>query len=331
MLRATKRSPGPTTRGVGLDPGDRPRAAARWRVEPAECERDDLVPFDRYVRRGAFTARSGQRPTPREPRLAQRLARDVPIVERHDDARGLLALLVTLARDHDDVAGAGSATAPMIADAPVRVDLDVHPGPLEHVLDDRERFLAPRVVGRDDDVIGAAAQPRRPSAAACPGRGRHRRRRRRSAGRRRGRAPPAARCRASPAYARSRRSPRTAAPRRPPRTVPAHPASRASPPRSSSSMSSRMPAAIAPRTFSTLKRPRSGVSISIPAARKRLPDSAHLSPSGRISAASVSPNVTSGARRDSASSSASLRPCSSPTLTAAGGGWAPVNSRRFAW
>ena len=60
---------------------------------------------------------------------------------------------------------------------------------------------------------------------------------------------------------------------------------------SSSSMSSRIPAAITPSTFSTLNRPRSGVSISIPPARKRLPDAPTSSPSGRISAASVRPKV----------------------------------------
>ena len=70
--------------------------------------------------------------------------------------------------------------------------------------------------------------------------------------------------------------------------------------------------------------------MSIPAARKRLPCASSARFSGLISAPSSSPNVTSGARCRSSRSSASRRPHSSPTFTAAGGGAGPVKSRRFA-
>ena len=85
-----------------------------------------------------------------------------------------------------------------------------------------------------------------------------------------------------------------------------------------------------PSTFSTLKRPRRLDRISIPPALKLAPDGPRSSRSGRISASSAKPNVTSGARLTSASSSASCRPQASPTLTAAGGGAAPVKSFRLA-
>ena len=59
----------------------------------------------------------------------------------------------------------------------------------------------------------------------------------------------------------------------------------------SSSRSSSSPAATAPSAFTTLKTPGSGVSISMPAARNRLPRAVSSRSSGRISAASPSPNV----------------------------------------
>ncbi len=71
--------------------------------------------------------------------------------------------------------------------------------------------------------------------------------------------------------------------------------------------------------------------MSIPPARNELPRRPSWSPSGRISASSESPKVTSGARWRSRRSSARSRPQSSPTFTAAGGGCGPVNSLRFAW
>ena len=61
----------------------------------------------------------------------------------------------------------------------------------------------------------------------------------------------------------------------------------------------------------------------MPPALKLAPDGPRSRRSGRISASSAKPNVTSGARLTSASSSASRRPQTSPTLTAAGGAAAP--------
>ena len=72
---------------------------------------------------------------------------------------------------------------------------------------DRAGILGARVVGRQDDEVGAAAGGARPSAAACPGRGRRRSRTRRApGGRPRARVPRRARTRARRACARSRRA-----------------------------------------------------------------------------------------------------------------------------
>ena len=161
-----------------------------------------------------------------------------------------------------------------------------------------------------------------PSAAACRGRGRRRRRRRRSA-----RPSPSARAarstvRARRACARSRRRRRTAGPRRPPRS------DRDTPHRGDAVDDRRRRRrraaarrATAPSTFSTLKTPSSGVSIVDPGGAE--PRAAARRARGRRRAPRRlrrSPNVTSGARPRSTSSSASRRPYGSPTFTAAGGG-----------
>ena len=58
-----------------------------------------------------------------------------------------------LARDDDDVAVLCERDRSGDRAPPIRVDLDVHPCSLEHVLDDRERLLGARVVrGHDRDV-----------------------------------------------------------------------------------------------------------------------------------------------------------------------------------
>ena len=99
------------------------------------------------------------------------------------------------------------------------------------------------------------------------------------AARARGRAPRAAPSRASRACARSRRPRRNPGPRRSPRSGPELRSTAAMPSAiASSSTSSRSPAATAPSTFSTLKRPRNGVSMSIPPARNELPRAAELEP-----------------------------------------------------
>ena len=154
---------------------------------------------------------------------AQRLARDLAVVERDRAVGELLALLVALAGDHDHVAFAGLADSAGDRLAPVRLDLGTV-GALEDLGDDRLGLLAARIVGGDDRDVGELGRRSGPSAAACRGRGRRRSRRRRSRGSAPGRAPCGGRSRASPACGRSRRAPRTAAPRRPPRSGPGTPA-----------------------------------------------------------------------------------------------------------
>ena len=68
-----------------------------------------------------------------------------PIVERELLARDLLALLVPLAGDHDDVACLGEVDCALDRRATVRVDLDVGAGALKDVLDDRA--VDPRCAG----------------------------------------------------------------------------------------------------------------------------------------------------------------------------------------
>ncbi len=84
VFRATKRSPRPTSResaltavieSPGSPPSSTPRAEPRDLLEP---NRDHVAP-------------------------RRRLARDLAVVERGHDAVDVLALLVSLARDHDDV------------------------------------------------------------------------------------------------------------------------------------------------------------------------------------------------------------------------------------
>ena len=150
---------GPNAARVDLEAGDLARA-----VQLTEAERLELLGPAIGIMR------------------AQRLARDDAVVERELHAADLLALLVPLPRDHDDVARLGEPDRAPDRRAPVGLDLDVRAGALEDLLDDRQRILAARVVGGDDDDVGEVACER-PSAAACRGRGRRRSRRRRSRGR----------------------------------------------------------------------------------------------------------------------------------------------------
>ena len=85
---ATKRSPGPTRARVDL----RRRSRSPAPVELARRERRASSSSSGITRRGS---------------RAQRLAGDVAVVERQLLARDLLALLVALAGDHDDVARLG--------------------------------------------------------------------------------------------------------------------------------------------------------------------------------------------------------------------------------
>jgi hypothetical protein len=125
--------------------------------------------------------------------------------------RRLLALLVALAGDHDDVARLGERDRARDRRAAVGVDLDARAGALEDVLDDRQRLLAARVVGRDDDDVGEAAATlpisgRLPRSRSPPAPKTTMHAGRRQLARRR-----AGRCRASRACARSRRARETAA------------------------------------------------------------------------------------------------------------------------
>src|SRR5215218_2917826 len=89
----------------------------------------------------------------------QRLTRDGDVVERQlAPARELLALLVALARDDDDVARPGERDGAL--DRGVAVDdrlggaTVLDPG--EDLVDDRRRVLGARVVRRDDRLVGQA-------------------------------------------------------------------------------------------------------------------------------------------------------------------------------
>src|SRR5207244_4647379 len=84
---------------------------------------------------------------------AQRVARDLAVVEGNDPPRRLLALLVPLAGDHDDVARTrGGDRARDRARA-----VDLHLGLADHahqdLLETRLRLLAARVVRGDDREV----------------------------------------------------------------------------------------------------------------------------------------------------------------------------------
>ena len=114
-------------------------SVGRLALEPPQPERGDLVEGERDHARC-------------EPRIASR--GDVAIVERMHDARDLLALLVPLAGDHDDVAGLRARPmARRIAERRSGSISTSRPAPCEHVLDDRERILAARVVRGDDGHV----------------------------------------------------------------------------------------------------------------------------------------------------------------------------------
>ena len=193
VLSATKRSPGPTTRESALIPviGPAPPSAA---LERAERERNDLVPGERNhaARLSRSASRSASRATSRSsngtttPAVSWPCSWPFPAITTTSPV-------------------AGERHGPVDRAASVGVDLHVHPRSLQHVLDDRERILAARVVGGDDDVIGTArgdGAHERPLAAVAVAAGAEDAD---QPARRRARVPPAARCRASPAYARSRR------------------------------------------------------------------------------------------------------------------------------
>src|SRR3954469_19503128 len=86
----------------------------------------------------------------------QRLPRHRRVVERDlAPARELLALLVALAGDDDDIAVGGQADRLLDGGAPVDLDVQVvarDPG--DDLRDDRLRILGARVVAGDDHLVG---------------------------------------------------------------------------------------------------------------------------------------------------------------------------------
>src|SRR2546425_1145838 len=81
---------------------------------------------------------------------AQGLARHLPVVEGQRAVAELLALLVALAGDDDDVALARALDRAGDRGAPVELDLDVADDAGQDLVDDRLRVLAARVVGGHD-------------------------------------------------------------------------------------------------------------------------------------------------------------------------------------
>ena len=229
----------------------------------------------------------------------QRLARDRDVVERLlAPARELLALLVALAGDHDDVARPREPDRAGDRGAAVDLALDVAAARARgDLLDDRLRVLRARVVGGHDRQVGEPRgdlpHQRALAAVAVAARAEDDDHAPLGDGARRH----AARSRARPACASSRPPPRTAGPRRPARSGPAR---AAAPPSVASSGSGAAPstraAAHAPSALSTLKRPgipsRTGHSPSPVRSVKSEPAASGRTSSARTSASSSIPNVT---------------------------------------
>ena len=159
---ATNRSPGATRRESTCTP-----------VISSACGARRARPEPRTPPRRA-RARSRRRSEP-----PQRLARDLAVVERDDGVAELLALLVALARDHDDVAFTRELDARAIASrrsgststsasAPATISAMIASG-------SSLRGLSEVTIARSASSRGDP----RPSAGACPGRGRRRSRTRR--------------------------------------------------------------------------------------------------------------------------------------------------------
>ena len=142
-----------------------PRERASLDVANARVERDEQLAGADLARVRPHRGDDARRPPSSRPSSSaaissqrerdhdapsKRLARDLAVVERGDDAADVLPLLVPLPGDHDDVPVAGQRHRAGDRAAPIGVDLDVEPGALEDVLDDRERLLRARVVGGDD-------------------------------------------------------------------------------------------------------------------------------------------------------------------------------------
>ena len=99
--------------------------------------------------------------------LVDNLERDGLVARVHDPG-DLLSALVALPCYEDDIPGPGEPDRPPDRAAAVGVDLDVQPGTLQHVLDDRQRILRARVVrGHDREIreLGGDRAHQRPFAS----------------------------------------------------------------------------------------------------------------------------------------------------------------------
>src|SRR4051812_2846601 len=133
----TKRSPSPTAReSMTTRAGPPARGAGAASRAPAAC-----------------ATRSGDQSR------TQRLAGDGDVVERDlAPPLELLALLVALAGDDDDVARLRDAHGALDRGAAVELDVDARAAALEDLGDDRARVLVARVVRGDDHDVGVVAR-----------------------------------------------------------------------------------------------------------------------------------------------------------------------------
>ena len=170
--RRREHAPGPGAQRAGGEP---PAVHALAGQRDEQVTRLDRARVDDHARRtlaraahqlGARRARrSAPRPRSSSPHRPQGVARDLDVVERLlAPALELLALLVALAGDHDDVAGPRELDRARDRRPAVGVALDVRRtgrDPGEDLVDDRLRRLGARVVRGDDrDVRRAARRPR---------------------------------------------------------------------------------------------------------------------------------------------------------------------------
>src|SRR3954470_11127091 len=151
MAWAAKRPPSTFSPGRPTNRSPNPTSRESITARRGPCPR----PVDRASRAPVASAtRSGDQS------CTQRLPRHRRVVERDlAAARELLALLMALAGDDDDIAVGGQADRLLDGRAPVDLDAQVvarDPG--DDLRDDRLRILGARVVAGDDHLVG---EPRR--------------------------------------------------------------------------------------------------------------------------------------------------------------------------
>ena len=200
--------------------------------------------------------------------LAQRVADDRLVAERAPLVAVDLVVLVALARDQHHIIAGRSAPAPWrIAQRAVMLDDDAAwpPMPARMSATMRARVLAARIVVGDDDVVGELRGDARPSAGACPRRGRRRSRTPRAGGRGSAGARRAAPSRSASGRVRvvddrQRRAPAAAKHLHAAVAAPALAPARARPRASGTSQASSTASTVS--TLSTLKSPISGTASS---------------------------------------------------------------------